>query len=205
MNRFVVSGLAGLAFLMFVGMGQTISQDKGKSVPVELRLTAKKTTYTFGLGGQTAAEFKKQIEDSDKTGKAPAPPAVDLALEFRNTSDKEVKIWIEGDATQLTLDLKGPGAVNNVRKKLAVTLDFRAPKTITLAPGKSYVLPIKSLAHGFRNITAASYWVEPGDYTLTASYKTGISPAPKGSTDAGEGFGTLVLTSSPLKLKVQAK
>jgi hypothetical protein len=207
MNRFGVSGLAGLAFLLFLGLGETISQDKkGKNnLSVEMRLTAKKTTYALDLGGKTAAEIKKQIGDSDKTGRAPAPPAVDLALEFRNTSDKEVKIWIEGDATQLTLDLKGPGAVNNERKKLAVTLDFRLPKTITLAPGKSRSLPIKSLAHGFRNLTAASYWLEPGDYTLTASYKTALWPAPKGSTDAGEGFGIVILTNSPLKLKVQAK
>jgi len=214
MNHVGVSGLAGLAFLAFVGVGQVVPQDakdkgKGKSVPaavpIELRLTGKKTTYTLDLGGQTAAEFKKQIEDADKTGKAPPPPVVDLALEFRNTSDKDVQLWIEGDATQLVLDLKGPAAVNSVRKKLAVTLDFRIPKTVTVAAGKSVSLPVKSLANGFRNLTAASYWLEAGDYTLTASYKTALSPAPKGSTDAGDGFGTVTLTSSPLKLKIQAK
>jgi hypothetical protein len=214
MNHVGVSGLAGLAFLAFVGVGQVVPQDakdkgKGKSVPgavpIELRLTGKKTTYTLDLGGQTAAEFKKQIKDADETGKAPPPPIVDLALEFRNTSDKDVQLWIEGDATQLVLDLKGPAAVNNIRKKLAVTLDFRVPKTVTVAAGKSFSLPVKSLANGFRNLTAASYWLEAGDYTLTASYKTALSPAPKGSTDAGDGFGTVTLTSSPLKLKVQAK
>jgi hypothetical protein len=209
-----VSALASVALLVIVGVGQIVSQeakDKGKGkgapagAPIELRLTGKKTTYVLDLGGQTAAEFKKQIEEADKTGKAPPAPAVDLALEFRNTSDKDVQLWIEGDSTQLTLKLKGPAAVNNVRKRLAVTLDFRAPKTITVPAGKSYILPIKSLANGFRNITAASYWLEPGEYALTASYKTALSPAPKGSTDAGEGFGNITLTSSPLKLKVEAK
>jgi hypothetical protein len=214
MNGMRVSGLASLAFVVLAGVGpadEPAAKDKGlgksdpAGAPVELRLTAKKTTYTLDLGGKTAAEFKKQIADADNGGRAPSPPAVDLALEVRNTSDKDVQVWIDGDATLLTLDLKGPAAVNNTLKKLAVTLDFRVPKTIVVAAGKSHSIPLTSLAHGFRKLTSASYWLEAGDYTLSASYKTALSPAPKGSKDAGDGFGTVTLTSPPLKLKVQAK
>src|SRR5438105_389804 len=83
------------------------------AAPVTATLVAKESTYRLDLGGMTADAYTKSIEDAVKAGKTPpAPPAVDLALELKNTSDKEVKVWISGDAVQLNLDLKGPGALS---------------------------------------------------------------------------------------------
>src|SRR5262249_7635516 len=151
---------------------------------VTAKLVAKTTTYKLDLGGMTADEYKKAIKDGEKSGKTPASPKVEMSLELTNTSDKEVKIWIGGDPTQVSLDLKGPGAVSVMPPRF-FRREFRAPKAVTLGPGKSETIPINSLSYGFRGASADAYWTEPGEYTLTASYVTAISPAPKGSTDAG--------------------
>src|SRR5262245_10231679 len=73
-----------------------------KGVPLELRLVAKKTKYPLDLGGKTAKEFKKQLEEAKKTGnQLPEPPAVDFTLELKNTGDKDIQIQVEGDANPL--------------------------------------------------------------------------------------------------------
>jgi hypothetical protein len=54
----------------------------------------------------------------------------------------------------------------------------------------------------------------PGEYTLSASYRTTIYPAPKGAPPLGKqqanaeeimGGRAVTLTSAPVKIKVQAK
>jgi hypothetical protein len=51
---------------------------------------------------------------------------------------------------------------------------------------------------------SASYWTEPGEYKLIATYQTAVSPAPKGAKEShwDKGFGLVTVTSSTLKLKV---
>ena len=44
---------------------------------------------------------------------------------------------------------------------------------MTIAAGKTVEMPIKSLKYGFRNAEKMAYWTEPGEYTLSASLKTG--------------------------------
>jgi hypothetical protein len=204
---------AGVLLLTFVaGAGadkQKPKKEKGstdpKGVPLELRLVAKKAKYPLDLGGQTGDEFRKQLEEAKKTGKYPAPPAVDFTLEMRNTGKKDLQIHVQGDMNVLTLNLKGPGAVS-ASPPAAVTADFRLPKTITLAAGKSHSFPaLKSLTYGFRGVGAQAYWTKAGDYTLTATYTTAVSPAPKDAKDAGNGFGSVTVTSAPVKVKVTAK
>src|SRR5262249_3463741 len=120
---------------------------KGKTdppgVPLEVRLVAKKDTYTLDLGGKTPEEFRKLLKDR------PLPaPAVDLELEFRNSGDEDLKFLVGGNNPDIPLLLKldGPGAVNidlppNNRSKS----ESQPPTQVTLAPGKTHTLPIKSL------------------------------------------------------------
>jgi hypothetical protein len=130
---------------------------------------------------------------------------VDLALELKNTGDKDIQIWISGDPTMIDLKLDGPGAVS-VAPRRAFTQEFRIPKAVSLAPGKTYSMEIKSLSFGFRNQSQFAYWTEPGDYTLTASFKTAVSPTPKGAKETGEkGFGQVTVTSAPVKIMVTEK
>jgi hypothetical protein len=173
---------------------------KEEKLPVTAKLVAKKDTYRLELDGKTPEEFRKLIAAG---GKLPAPPAVHLELELHNTSDKEVKIWVKGDPVVLELDVKGPGAVSVIAQK-AFTQEYRAPAATTLPPGRSYSYPITSLKYGFRGVEKHAYWTEPGEYTITATLTTAISPAPPG-TKVQKGFGQVALTSNPLKVKVLGK
>jgi hypothetical protein len=207
MYRLCVGLLAGAAVLGLPAAGRVTGQGKSDpaGVPVEAKLLAKKSTYPLDLGGKTADEFRQAIKDAATAGRYPPAPVVDLVLELRNTGDKELQIWVSGDPVRLMLDLKGKGALNETLKGIAFPQIFYMPKARTLAPGKSIEIPIKSLQYGMRGLANRSYWLEPGDYTLTATYSTGVSPAPKGSAPAMNGFGKVALTTGPLKLKVEGK
>ncbi len=212
MNHYFGHGLAGLALLllpMAALADEAKDKDKGKTnppgAPLQAVLAAKKATYKLDLGGKSADEFKKALKAAEDSGAYPPAPAVDLVLELRNTSDKDIEVWVSGDPTQLMLELKGPGAVNVPLKRIAFTLEFRLPKAMTLAAGKGHKIEIKGLSYGHRGASHRSYWTEPGEYTLTASFKSAVAPAPKGAKDAGDGFGTVTVTSAPVKIKVEEK
>ncbi len=100
--------------------------------------------------------------------------------------------------------LKGEGTLN-LTPPLAFTEEFRQPQGEEIAAGKTLEIPLKSLTSGFRGAARFSYWTEPGDHELVAKFVTAVSPAPKGSQEAMDGFGKVVLTSAPLKLTVEAK
>jgi hypothetical protein len=168
---------------------------------VELTTKVNKDTYTLDLGGRTAAEFRKLLETSRP---APSPPAVDLEVQLRNTGDKEITLLIGGDDAKLLMDLKGPGAVV-ANSWVAFTDERRAAKRVTLAPGKGTVIPIKRLAFGYRMAGQFAYWLEPGDYTLTLSYKTAVSPPPPNAKEQRANFGQVTVISAPVTLKVVAK
>jgi hypothetical protein len=170
--------------------------------PLELNITGKATTYTLDAGGLSAEDYRKKLADEAKTGKPLAVPAIDLAVEIKNTSDKAVQVWTTGDPVVLTLDLKGKGAVN-LDPLLAFTQEFRIPKSVEIPSGKSVSIPLKSLTSGFRGRSHISYWTEPGEYELVATLKTGVSPAPKGAKEGMDGFGLVTLTSAPLKVTVK--
>ena len=172
-----------------------------KNVPLTLSLVAKTPTYKLDLGGMTADEFKKAVQAGGRAG--PKPPAVDLVAVVTNTGSEPLTLWASGDAVVLTLDLKGPGAVN-ADAGMMFTREFRIPKGVDVAAGKTVEFPVRSLSSGFRGAAQAAYWTAPGGYELTATLKTGVSPAPAGAADAGQGFGTVTLTSAPAKLTVEA-
>jgi hypothetical protein len=173
-------------------------------VPVEAVLKANKATYPLQLGGKTAAEFRKLIEAGGDTGNYPEAPAVDLVLELKNTGTENIQIKVGGTQNVVELDLKGPGAVTVPLRRRITPKFIIAPRVMMLEPGKSVTVPINSLAFGSKGSHRA-YWVEPGRYTLSASYKTWVSPKPRGAQDAGGGFGAVTLTSAPVALQVEAK
>jgi hypothetical protein len=193
-----------LCVVMCCLAGDSKPADNGKtdppSVPLAALLTSKPASYTLDLGGKTAEEVRKQIEAGDY----PPPPTVDLSLEIRNTGDKDLLIRMGGTTTIIDLDLKGPAAVTTALKGRVTNHLAVAPKTITLAPGKSQSVAVNSLSFGFKD-THAAYWLAPGKYTLTASYKTTVSPAPAKAVAADEGFGAVTITSAPLTLTVEGK
>jgi hypothetical protein len=180
------------------------AQEKAARAPIEGRLVATKDTYTLDLGGLSADDFRKRLQDSVARGPGITPPKVELSLELVNTSDKDLEVQVEGTRNVLTLDLKGPGAESVKFKRLQPRF-IKASRIVKLAPGKSVKVPITSLAYGLRGLTDAAYWTAPGDYMIRASYQTAIRPAPTGTRDIGSGFGGVTVSTAPVKLKVEAK
>src|SRR5690242_10708515 len=122
-----VFGLVGLSARDDKRTDKTKAEPEG--TPLELSITGKTTKYTLDTGGLSQADYQKKVEDTTKkktTGRPPAPPAVDLTVEIKNTSDKPVKVWTKGDPVVLTLELKGKGAVN-AEVLVPMTLEFRIP------------------------------------------------------------------------------
>jgi len=182
-------------------------KDAGKTdpagVPLEARLVAKMDTYTLDLGGKTAKEFRKLLDDEKITRRFPEPPKVDLALEFKNTGKEEIKFRIGPDGAEPMLELKGEGSAT---VDLGPNLSGRRsiePKVITLGPAKTYEWPIENLKSlSFTRPQHQSYWTEAGEHTVTADVMTQVSPVPKGAKDKGDGFADVKIISAPLKVKV---
>src|SRR5262249_34886679 len=117
----------------------------------------------------------------------------------RNTGEKEVEIWVGGDFGALILTLHGPGALN-----LDVGTDGPTPpplpknpsRSVKLGPGESHAERMTRLGTSNETFRRRSYWTEPGEYTLTATYQLAAGKEkPNG----------VKLTSAPIKLKIEAK
>ncbi|HVK18387.1 MAG TPA: hypothetical protein VM533_15735 [Fimbriiglobus sp.] len=168
-----------------------------KGVKLELAITSEKANYP-PREGLSAEELKRAAEAGERL---PKPPEVALKVVVKNTGDKLLQVWAKGDPVVLTLELKGEGAVN-LEPRLAFTREFRIPEAVEVAPGKSLEIPVKSLTSGFRGQSNYSYWTKPGEYTLVATFKTGVQPIPEGAKEQ-DGFGQVKLTSAPFKVKVK--
>ena len=127
---------------------------------------------------------------------------VNLMFEIKNTSDKPVKVWTSGDPVVMTV--KGKGALN-LDPRLAFTEEFRLPKSVEIAAGKSHTNGLVTLMSGFRGRAHYSYWTEPGEYEIVATFKTAMLPAPKGAKEGMDGYGIVTLTSAPFKVTVEEK
>ncbi len=189
--------LAAAALFIF---GTTATADDKKAEgPVTLKLVAKTDKYKFDSGGKTAEEYKKELEDiaaKAKKGEAvrpPKPPAVDLVLQITNTSKEEVTIYVGGDPNIYTFELTGGAGSVTMNSNLAFTADFRLPKAVTLAPGKSHEIPVKQLSDGSRGASRYVYWTGPGEYKLSAKYTLADKDGGKGTE----------LKSEPVKITVE--
>lgn len=182
-----------LAVSMDRGNAQPAKDSPDNPLGLKMRLIAKQDTYVLDLNGKSAEEYRKLIEaiEPDK-GKPPPGPKVDLTLEISNPTDKEVSIWIGGDDSRLSLELKGPGAVSMLLTKRQ-TADIKISKAIAIPAGKTYSRPITDLAYPHPRQNSQWYWTSPGEYTVSATWKLG---PPFG---AGKGIN---LAAAPIKLQV---
>jgi hypothetical protein len=139
-------------------------------ITLEAKLILGKDNYTI-TPEQTGDGFRQRIRAGARGGTMPAPPDVDMTLELKNTGTAPVVFAIDSDASSVGLALAGPGAVT-ADSNLAMTMEFRLGRPMSVAPGQTYTIPIKSLRFGVRGISKMAYWTEPGEYTLTASFTT---------------------------------
>lgn len=148
------------------------------AVPLELKLVAKKNTYTVSVAA------------SQNMGQA-----VDLELLVENTGNQPLTFELGGGPPSIepTFDLQGPGAVNRSIPAVFTAMLSRPAERILLAPGKSHAVAIKQLRTANANKKGmACYWTKPGDYTLSATLLTTV-----------KGLGKTTLTSNAVKLKVK--
>jgi hypothetical protein len=196
-----------LALVLFavvaVQAGDETKDKPSAKMPVKASIVAKKTTFNLDLGGKTPKQYKDSLQNFD-LNKLPPLPQVDMALELTNTSDGDVQVWITGTPVKMMLELKGPGAVSVTPRQFFPAI-FILPKPVTLKAGKSQTLPIATLSYGRRGVEHRAYWTEPGEYSLKASFITGINPPPKGVQPDKGGFGKVTITSEPIKIKIQSK
>ncbi|MDY3551135.1 hypothetical protein R5W24_000209 [Gemmata sp. JC717] len=168
------------------------AEDKKAQPPVTLELVAKNDKYKFDGSGKAPAEFKKYLEEiaqAQKDGKLarpPQPPAVELVLKFTNTTKNDTTIYVGGDSNSYTFDLTGGSGSVAVGSGRAFTEEFRFPKAVTLAPGKSHEIPVKQLADGHRGASRYVYWTGPGEYKLSAKYVLANADGSKGAELASE-------------------
>src|SRR5262245_18901004 len=176
------------------------AEDKKPAGPITLTLVAKTDKYKFDAGGKTPEEFKKELEQIAKKQEKgefatpPKPPAVDLVLVLTNTSKEEITIFVGGDSNVYTFELTGDGVVK-LNGAIALTADFRLPKAVTLAAGKTYEIPVKQLSDGARGVSRYIFWTAPGEYKLSAKYTLSDKTGGKGAE----------LQSEPVKITVTEK
>ncbi|MGE3806980.1 MAG: RNA polymerase sigma factor [Gemmataceae bacterium] len=242
--RWKLTALLGLAscLLAVVGLGLAtafVPQDvgekknatppvaKGKTdppgLPLEIRLIARVDKYKIQLTDQEIENLGKPMQPQNGLGFAgfagPAAPRVDLVLEIKNTSDKDIEIWSGGDAVYTSLTVEGPGVVTIAPQRFRNAM-FVPPRPLVIAAGKTFTQPVAT----FDTIDKIHYWTKPGDYKITLQMKTALLPAPKGAKPAPEytvsgvgaigapnaevpprklaGFGLVTLTSSPALVTV---
>jgi hypothetical protein len=168
---------------------------------VRLEVIAKKDVYVFDGGGKTPIEYKKYLEDiaarlsKGEEAMPPPPLKVELVLRITNTTSQPLTIYAGGDPNVYKFTLSGGMGVVPITNPVAFTTDFRSPKAVMLAPGKSYEIPVSVLADGFRGFSRLLFWTGPGEYTLSAEYTL---------ADAEERPG-ITLKSQPVKIVVKDK
>ncbi len=103
--------------------------------------------------------------------KADLPLTVDRTLQLQNTTDRNMKLWIEGPQTELRFELRGPGAVS----RPAPHEPPRAEQTVTLRPGDIHTILIHNLTEEGPGPRRSWYATRPGAYTLTVRFSTVVS------------------------------
>jgi len=173
-----------------------------KGVPLELKIIDQSpAAYDIHYYGDPLRVFRQKIVQREKEGRLIRPFSVDMVLEIKNTGGAPLEIWVSGDATLLTLDLKGNEAMT-AKEKGPPAKDVVPPTVVKLAPGKAYQFPLTELRYGPRNQETNAYVTNPGIHELTATFITAVSPAPKNAKKIlKNGFGEVILKSVPLKFR----
>ncbi|GIW80343.1 MAG: hypothetical protein KatS3mg105_2150 [Gemmatales bacterium] len=171
-------------------------------VPLEAVLIDKAKTYRIDLGGVEPKAFQQAIKQAEKIGgRLPPSPKVDFVLRVKNVGKKDITIWSSGSPVAVRVHVEGKGALV-ATPLVAFPAIYQIPMPKKLAPGQTVEFPIKSLAYLHPSGSKQYYWIEPGDYSVTASLITGVSPIPEGAKMIQKDFGRVTITSSPITVKV---
>lgn len=175
-----------------------------KDLPIELKVVNKATeAYGLNTRGDRVTKYQERIRLGESNGELLAASRVDMELVITNTGSQSIQIWVGGDGTELSLTLRGSGAMLAEERPGTSTGKAPPPEAVSIAPGKSHSMPLTSLSFGPPNQAKRAYLTETGEYRLSATLRTAITPAPKGSVPVkGTKFGEVQLRSAPITFRV---
>lgn len=154
-----------------------------RAVQTSLNAELVALTNTYELDpAMTAPEFAEELRKASAERDLPArPPKVKLILRLTNTGARELTFGVGARNSTVDLDLQGPKVVS-VNPVLPMSQELQFGTNLTLKAGAHYDIPISSLISGtvatgrWSGTGKFSYWLEPGDYSLTATFTTGTGP-----------------------------
>ena len=168
---------------------------RNPAISLETTVVSLAENYRLDLGGKSLSEYLRHFDVGQEL---PPSPKVDLLLNIRNRSETPFVLYTDGLFYSY---LVGDGAVNDpgLPYQIGIVGGMPPPKTVSIAPGETYSIPLQSLEHDYHQ---GSYWMLPGEYTLHVSYFTRVYPAPDGWRSFEDGSGCGFLKAAPLRLKV---
>lgn len=161
-------------------------------IQIEARLIVAKTAYPLGLGGDTAEQFRKKLDDltaaKEAISKYPPRPAIDAHFELKNVCKDANLNNISFDVeAPLKITLEGKGAAN---VSVPGPVTGPAPKNEFVQQGKTVKVPLWWQKENDPNSSKLrsywtepgqkagaflrSYWTEPGKYQFRARYVTNV-------------------------------
>jgi hypothetical protein len=181
--------LLSLALLLAAPAGcaprRVMEMPTAELAPLQLTLHARADVYALDLGGRAPHEYRAELDAGARDFMLRGPgfvrggntlkpaPQVDLELELRNTSPRDVEFDVGGGADQLTLNVSGPELVRIDGPRHAAFGPGREPplpKRVRLAPGESYFEPVTQLEAPHPIHLCRWYWTRPGEYTVAATW-----------------------------------
>jgi hypothetical protein len=196
--------------------GPADAQSEPPDVPLQAELIARQDRFVVNLDKLTPEEFSnkltRSLPDPDSKSRArkrviacpdiafPSKPRIDLEFRVRNTGKQPITFFPDLDPTTF---LAGAGALNiswTCQTLIGGGLDGLPVKPVTLGPGEKYSVRVTDLTlFGFGS---QCLWILPGEYSVYASCRMSVSPAPKRVKAESDGSGWITLRTPALKVKV---
>lgn len=186
------------ASTLLCGKAPTAAATTPPGVPLQAELIVHRDTYMLDRGGLTVEEFADEAFAKEVAG-----PKLRLTLRLRNAGDQPLRLHNSRPEDVFSdVYLLGPCAINYFELcQTCIGFDDVKPLDITLKPGASFTVPVKSLQTGPYDTV---FWASPGQYQLRAQACVYVTPAPKGTEPDDRGFGTVWVRCPPITLHVKA-
>ena len=170
-----------------------------KDLPLELAIINETEEYDLDTLGDPSEKYRKRIREAELSGERLPASRVEMQLQITNKGTSAIQIMVEGNAVELSLELTG-NEVMSARAK-SPPQGSVPTRIVTIAPGKSYRMPLTDLACGKMNQEVYWYLTDFGHHFLTAKLKTAVLPAPRGTKIVEKGFGQITLKSARLEFR----
>ena len=189
MSRFALLALPALLLAALAYGVDPGTRPADKPATLTATLINNKQSYKLNAA-QSGEQFRKSLKDPQRNPRG-APPAsgVDLTLRLSDNTDKDITIKLGGDESQINFNLTGEGAVT-IDNLVPMTMEFREGQAVTIKPGRTHDIAVKSLAGGARSIARMSYFTEAGQYRLSTELI------------AASGESQIKIASEPITIKV---